>query len=292
MKVAVFGSGGYIGRHLVVRLRRDGAAVVPFSSADPGVFDPVTGLLLDGVILPADTDTVVFLSQSPRFRQMPDEASHLWSVNVLSAMRAAKLARQSGVGRFVYASTGNVYAPSFEAMDESRPLRRDDWYALSKVHAEEALALYNSDMQVLSARIFGVYGPGQTDRLVPNLVQSLRGGNSVTLASRADGVQDDGGLRVSLCFIHDVVDIFAHLVGQGTAGAINIAGPHAVSIGDVAAAIGRLIGRPARFELASQPRRFDLIADVTKLVQLCRPQFTPFETGLRAMLGPQQACQA
>ena len=291
MRVAVFGAAGYIGRHLVARLGSDGATVLPFSSAQDGVFDPISGLLLESFELPVGTDAVIYLSQSPQFRQMPSQASHLWGVNVLSAMRAANLARKVGARRFLYASTGNVYAPSFAPLTENQPLRRDDWYALSKIHAEESLALFHADMHVLSVRIFGVYGPGQVNRLVPNLVQTMRSDLPVTLAGQPGAVLNDGGLRVSLCFIEDLVDIFVRLVRQDTVGVMNIAGPDAVSIRDMAQTIGEYIGRHAQFEPATQPRRFDLIADVTKLVQLCQPQFTPFETGLRAMLGPHQACQ-
>ena len=284
MKVALFGAGGYVGKRLAARLSHDDVQIASYSSREKGAFDSKSGVLQEGVQIPIGTDCLVYLSQSPRYRQMPTEADHVWGVNVVSAIRAANLARQSGVRRFIYASTGNVYAPSFSPLSEECALRRDDWYALSKIHAEEGLALFRNDMSMLSARIFGVYGPGQTDKLVPSLVAAIRAKVPIKLAPNPTDINDTDGLRVSLCYIDDVVEIFSRLVSLDTAGAINIAGPRVLSIRDMAEAIGRHIVQSPSFEVASQPRPFDLIADITSLVQVCQPQFTSFDDGLRAAL--------
>lgn len=284
MKVVLFGAAGYIGKRLLTSLLLNGVDVVPYSSQTAGIFNMESGVLDEAVRISTGTDCVVYLSQSPRYRELPEESSHLWGVNVVSAFRAASLARQSGAKRFIYASTGNVYQPSFDLLNEDSALRRDDWYALSKVHAEEGLALFGGDMSVLSTRIFGVYGPNQADRLVPNLVNAMRAGMPIKLASRADGKNDKGGLRVSLCYVDDAVRIFSQLVCSDATGALNIAGPEVLSIRDMVDAIGGHIGRSPRFEVASQPRPLDLMADITKLVQVCQPQFTSFDDGLRAAL--------
>ena len=66
MKVAVFGSGGYIGQRLVARLVLNGAEVVSYSSGEGDLFDPSSGVLRDSVEVPVGTACVVYLSQSPR----------------------------------------------------------------------------------------------------------------------------------------------------------------------------------------------------------------------------------
>ena len=125
MRVAIFGSGGYVGQRLVERLSREGVETIPYSSGAPGTFDPSSGVICEDIRIPAGTDCVVYLSQSPRYREMPAGSGHLWGVNVLSAIRVANLARQAGARRFVHASTGNVYEPSFSPLSESCALRRD-----------------------------------------------------------------------------------------------------------------------------------------------------------------------
>jgi nucleoside-diphosphate-sugar epimerase len=59
--------------------------------------------------------------------------------------------------------------PVFVPIRKQTPLYRDEWYPLSKLHAEEALSLYRRYMDVIIVRPFGIYGPGQKDWLVPNL---------------------------------------------------------------------------------------------------------------------------
>lgn len=248
------------------------------------MFDPASGILNDEFNLPADTECVVYLAQSPYYRQMTEKVAHLWGVNVVSAMKVAELARRAGVRRFIYASTGNVYSPSFSPLSEENPVRRDDWYALSKLHAEEALVLFKNDMSVTAVRIFGVYGLGQTNKLVPNLVQSIRSGVPIKLAPNPYDNEDADGLRMSLCYIDDVVEIFTQLVAREGSDVINVAGSEVLSIRSIALAIGVQLGISPQFEIASQPRAFDLVADVTKLTGMFDPKFTPFVEGIRRTL--------
>ena len=284
MKIVIFGAGGYIGQHISEKFQKIGLDVIRYSSAEGEIFDPKTGLLADSVNIPAGTDGVIYLSQSPFYRQMPERADHLWGVNVVSAMKVAELARRAGVNRFIYASTGNVYSPRFSPLREDCPIRRDDWYALSKVHAEEGLSLYKKDMSITIARIFGVYGPGQTDKLVPNLIRSIRSGVPIKLSPKPGDDKEGGGLRVSLCYIDDVVEIFSHLVCQAAPELFNVAGSEVLSIRDIAQFVGTEIGISLKFEIGSQPREFDLIADVTRLVEIVNPKFTPFAEGIQRVL--------
>ena len=117
---------------------------------------------------------VYYLAQSPRYRQTPEQSAHLFAVNCVAATQAAEAARRAGVNRFIYASTGNVYQSSFLPLAETAPVRRDNWYALSKVMGEDALALYRPYLDITIARIFGVYGPQQTDKLVPMIAERIK----------------------------------------------------------------------------------------------------------------------
>lgn len=248
------------------------------------MFEPTSGVLNNEFEFPRGIECVVYLAQSPYYRPMDKNAGHLWGVNAVSAIKVAELARRSGAKRFIYASTGNVYSPSFFPIREDSLVRRDDWYALSKLHAEEALALFKNDMSVTAARIFGVYGPGQTDKLVPNLVQSIRSGVSIKLAPNPYDNEDDDGLRISLCYIEDVVDIFTQLITREDPEVINVAGAEVLNIRSIALAIGARLGISPQFEIGNQPRAFDLVADVTKLIGMFDPEFTPFVEGIRRTL--------
>ncbi len=280
MKVLVVGSRGYMGRHLVAGLVARGVDAIGVSSSDGSGVNPESGLLSDQFSVPPGTRAVVYMAQSPRYRQVPEHASHVLAVNTLSAVRAATAARTAGVERFIYVSTGNVYAPTFAPIPETGPVRRDGWYLLSKLHGEEALALFRPEMEIIVVRPFGVYGPAQTGRLVPNLLASVKGRRAITLQPRADVADDQDGLRISLCYIDDATEILVRLAQKGGPACLNLASSEALSIRGLAEAIGHVTGRSPIFQMSSTARDSDLIADTSLLVGTLAPKFTSLRDGL------------
>ncbi len=281
MKVAIVGSGGFIGSHLNKFLQSEGIQVLGVSSADGTGIVPGTGILPDDFSIVPETDVIVYLAQSPYYNMLPEKFSHLVNVNVLSAVKIAELAHRAKVRRFIYASTGNVYEPSFTPFSESSSLRRDDWYSLSKIHAEELLSLYKNDMDLVIIRIFGVYGPGQTDKLVPKLLNSVMQDKEIFIEKNPENPSDLGGLKISLCYIDDIVEIMSNMIKKGGASIINIAGNKAASLRQMANVMGQFLGKKPVLTVADRYRRGDLIADISLLKSILNPQFTSLESGLK-----------
>ena len=283
MTVAIVGAGGYLGVRLQRALDAAGIQTLAISSAAGG-FDLGSGIIAVPAAA-ARVSAVVYLSQSPHYRDVPARAAHLWGVNVVSALAAAEWARHAGAARFIYASTGNVYEPSFVPLAEEAPLRRDDWYALSKVHAEEALALYGDSLAVTRVRLFGIYGPDQPDKLVTNLARSVRDRRPIRLQVHPADRDDSGGVRLSLSYVDDVVDVLRHLALEGGPHALNVAGPDVRSVREIATGIGAWLGIDPLFEAELRPRRGDLVADRTRLCRVWTRPFRSFDVGLRLALG-------
>lgn len=282
MSALVVGAGGFVGRRLCAELARTRVRVAAASSQAGTGLDPASGALRPDFAIPEGTSVVYYLAASPAHRGGADTAAHVFAVNALGAVAVASRAAAVGVRRFVYASTGNVYAPSFAPLPESAPVRRDDWYALSKVHAEEALALFRPKMEIVIARLFGVYGPGQSGRLVPNLVESVRLGRTVTVQRNPRDPNDVGGLRISLCHVDDVAAIMARLGVEGGPPCVNVASDEVVSVRRIAETAGALLGREPVIATTDAPRAFDLVADTTLLARTLRHSFVPFAAGLEA----------
>lgn len=284
MKVSIIGCHGYMGSHLRATLSEQGIEVVGFSSTDGSGVDPESGLFGNSFTLPPGVNTVVYMAQSPRYRAVPDQASHVMAVNTLSAVRAAIVARASNATRFIYISTGTVYAPTFSPILEHSPVRRDNWYSLSKLHAEEGLALLSRDMEVIVVRPFGVYGPKQTGRLVPNLVRSIRSGTPINLQANPKNVSDRDGLKISLCFIDDAIDIIQRLVLHGGPSFLNLAGDEQLSIRDMAIKIGEQLGINPKFEFSEHARDTNLVADISELRKFFTQDFIRFDEGINRVL--------
>lgn len=283
MTTLVIGSTGYMSRHLMAGLAATGLPAAGVSSSDGTGIHPETGLLPQTFEVPTGTSAVVYMAQSPRYRE-PDQAGNVLAVNVLSAVQAAVAARKAGVRRFIYVSTGTVYAPSFEPLGENAPLLGADWYSLSKIHGEQAVQLFRADMDVHVVRPFGVYGPGQTGRLVPNLMASIREGRSITLQGRRDDPNDADGLRISLCHVDDATRVLIDLVIHGGPAYLNLAGEQAASIRMLSTLLGELLGQSPVLAPAAAFRNFDLVADIGLLRQTQRMVFTPLRQGLATLV--------
>ncbi|MCC5635735.1 NAD(P)-dependent oxidoreductase [Nostoc sp. CHAB 5844] len=281
MKVLIVGSKGFIGKYLFNHLKLLGADVYGISSTDDNGINLETGILSEQFSISPGTDAVVYLAQSPYYRQVPEKAAHLLNVNVVSAVKVAEIARKAKVQRFIYTSTGNVYAPSFQSLVETSPLKRDNWYSFSKICAEEALALFRNDMDITITRLFGVYGPGQTDKLIPRLVNTVLQGNKVFIERNENDISDLDGLKLSVIYIYDLVEILTQILKKSpNYYFINIASQEVINLRKIINSIAILTQKQVNIELTDKIRYFDLIADITLLKQTFNPVFTPFNVGI------------
>jgi nucleoside-diphosphate-sugar epimerase len=282
MRCVIIGAAGFIGRRLRKTLDDEGHEVI-------GLDLPELDVTRDAPAIPTGTDVIWYLAQSPAYRTFPQGAGDLFAVNVTGAVRAAEVAAVAGVRAFLYASTGTVYAPGFEPMDETRPVCRGQAYAQSKLAAEDALGLLDDavdGMTVVCPRLFGVFGPGQRGMLVPAIVDRVRDGRPVTIERHPHDVTDEDGLRISLTYVDDVV---SGMIAVGQAGAdgaklprvLNVAASSPISIRSLAVTIGDAVGNAPEFETLNRARPSDYVADVTLLRSLVEWRDTPFDQAVR-----------
>jgi nucleoside-diphosphate-sugar epimerase len=288
MKCAVFGAGGFIGRHLAMALRGAGHSVKAYdlNASQPGTEAEVARLdvLRDEIDL-RDVNAVFYLSQSPHYRDFPRQAGDLFGVNVVGALRVAEAALDAGAHTLFYASTGSVYAPSFAPMAEDAAVRRNDAYALSKLTAEDALRLLRPRLQTVCMRFFGVFGSTQTTMLVPTIASRVRDGQIITLQPGPTG-DEAVGLHIALTHVDDVTRVCSSLLrltaeNRAIPPILNVAHPHATGLRELGSELGSILGKEPRFEVAANARTSDFRADVTLLRSLVPIEFTPLREALR-----------
>lgn len=260
MRVLVTGAGGFVGRHLVPRLASEHDVVALVRRAPDStprgvriIEADLTGPELDAV-LPRSVDVLVHLAQA--YLAFPDHAGEIFAVNAGSTQRLADWARNTGVRRFILASSGSVYAPASRPIREDDPTRPLSFHPATKLIAEQVLAYYEDAMDVVRLRLFAPYGAGQTDRMIPRLIGTIGGGRPVRLSR-------GGEPRLSPIHVDDLVEVFSQSVAGAGAPLVNIAGPRAVSVAEIADIIGIALGRTPVLEAHDVDPAGDLVADTT-----------------------------
>jgi UDP-glucose 4-epimerase len=257
LRILVTGATGFVGRTLVPLLLARGHAVVAVGRRGPVVEDGLQWREADLTspdwerVLPETADAVVALAQSRRYREFPEGARDVFTVNVDAVSRLLDWARRTGVGRFVLGSSGNVYGPAAPSpVSEDTPLDPGDHYARTRVMAEGLLRSYAPPLRGVAIRFFTIYGPGQTGMLVPDIISRVRDGRPVVLAGGT-------GPRLSPLFVEDAAAALTALVETEASGfsVYDSAGPTIVTLRDLATIIGEVLGRAPVFEDASGTAR-------------------------------------
>ena len=208
------------------------------------------------------------------------------AANVTGNLNLLELCRESGIGRFVLASTSSLYGshnsrPYREDADTDTPLSP---YAASKKAAEAMShsyhALHGFDVTVL--RFFTVYGPaGRPDMSLFRFVQWISEGREVV-------VFGDGSQQRDFTYVDDVANgVVAALTAGSGYQVINLGSDRPIVLNDAIRLIEELVGRKA--SVRHEPRHPADVdatwADISRARSLLgwQPE-TDFTTGVAALV--------
>jgi nucleoside-diphosphate-sugar epimerase len=306
-KVLVTGGAGFIGSALVRRLAGQGTRVRVLDDGSRGrprrladlesAVELVSGDIRDRAVVDRACDGVdavwhlAAVNGTEFFYSKPEL---VLDVGVLGIHNVIAAAIAHGVGELFVASSSEVYqTPPRVPTDETVPLSIPDplnprySYAGSKLISELLALNYGRDhfRRVVVFRPHNVYGPDMGfEHVIPQL--SLRVRDLARSAPRGTlrlPIQGDGGDTRAFVHIDDAIDALLCLAQRGKHREIYHVGTDVETrIGDLAVAIGRVLGREVEIVAGPTPagstrRR---CPDISKLRSLGFSPRIPLEDGL------------
>ena len=297
----ITGGAGFIGSNLAQALVRDGERVRVFDDFSSGTRENLAPVrdrveivesdLRDYAAVKRAMQGVTYVAHQGALRSVErsvDDPLSSDEVNVHGTMHVLMAARDTpGVRRVVYASSSSVYGdnPTLPKVEDQTPAPVSP-YAVSKLAAELYCRVFSRlyGVETVSLRYFNVFGPYQSPEsryaaVIPLFMRAA-------LAGTALEIHGDGEQSRDFTYIDNVV--LANrlaLTTPGVAGEVfNVACGERHSLLDIAAALGRLVGRelPRRHV---DPRRGDVRHTQASIDRIqTKLRFHPtvgFEDGLR-----------
>jgi UDP-glucose 4-epimerase len=299
-RILVTGGAGFIGSELVRQLATQGSQVVVVDNLVNGRRENLAGLPADRVRL-----AVVDVREGQRMAELlagVDKVFHLaclgvrhsihspqenHDVNATATLQLLVAARASGVRRFVYVSTSEVYGTArWAPMTEEHPTYPNTVYGASKLAGECYTRAFSETYgyPTVVVRPFNTYGPrchheGDSGEVIPKFL--LR-----CLAGRPMVIFGDGTQTRDFTFVEDTARgiLLAGMADTAVGRTINLGSGHEIAITDLARAVAAVAGRPDAAVVHEIPRPGDVLrlyADTTQARELLgfRPQ-VGFEEGL------------
>lgn len=266
--ILVTGAGGFIGHHLVKRLKAGGNYVIGVDLKYPEYEQTAADQFhlwdlreLNSCIgasygadevynLAADMGGIGYIT------------SHLADIarnNILINVNMLEAARKNGVKKYLYTSSACVYAHDKQTDTDVTPLKEEDaypampepGYGWEKLFSEEMCKYYQKDygMDIKIVRFHNVYGPlgtydGGKEKSPAALCRKIAKANS----GDALEIWGDGQQTRSYLYVDDCIEGLIRIMNSGYNGPLNLGTEELVNIDGLADNIARIAGKWLVFE--------------------------------------------
>jgi GDP-4-dehydro-6-deoxy-D-mannose reductase len=165
--ILITGSGGFVGPHLMARLRRDH----PDASLHAMAADITNSAAIAEEVRTLRPDACIHMAAISAVAQASRAPEQAWNVNLLGTLNLASAVKAHAPEcLFVFTSSAEIYGHSFrtgQPLNENAVPAPLNTYAATKAAADLALgALSAEGLRCVRLRSFNHTGPGQSDAFV------------------------------------------------------------------------------------------------------------------------------
>ena len=254
MKVIVTGGAGFIGSNLVDALVERGDEVVVIDNLSTGRRENLNPHIkfyetsigdpgLEDIFEKEKPDIVCHHAAQIDLRRSVNEPLFDAEVNILGSLNVIVNSIRSGVGKFVYASTGGAIfgEPQYLPVDEKHPINPVSQYGVSKHTVEHYLHLYalQGELNYVALRYPNVYGSRQNPFGEAGVIAIFAGqmlhGEQPTIFGPGDKTRD-------YTHVSDIVEANILAIEEGRNLICNIGTGVETSDQDIFDAIARALG--------------------------------------------------
>ncbi|HTU42213.1 MAG TPA: NAD-dependent epimerase/dehydratase family protein [Candidatus Aquilonibacter sp.] len=263
-RILVTGAGGFIGHHLVKRLKKDGywvrGADIKYPEYEDSAADQFEILDLrkyENCLLATrgGVDEVYNLAADMGgIGYITAYHADISRNNILINAQMLEASRQNGVGRFLFSSSACVYNQAKQKDPDVKPLREEDaypadpepGYGWEKLFAEELCHYYYKDygMETRIVRFHNVYGPLGTyeggKEKAPAAIS-----RKVALARVSDEIEvwGDGEQTRSFMYVDDCVEGLTRIMASDYRDALNLGTDELITINGLVDLVAKIAGK-------------------------------------------------
>jgi len=274
--VLVVGGAGYIGSHMVRRLRESGTPHIVFDNFELGhraavkdspIFegdlrDPRS---IDSVFeTHPEIDSVLHFGAYTLVGESVTQPEKYWRNNVVAVLNLLEAMRTRGIDRFVFSSTCATFGiPVRVPIDESHPQNPINPYGETKLAVERILSNYSAayGLRSVSLRYFNACGAhpsgeiGEDHRpevhLIPNAIFAAIGQTGPLNVFGSDYPTPDGTCVRDYIHVEDLVDAHTmaldHLADGGESRCYNLGNGRGFSVREVIEFVSQVVGQAVPF---------------------------------------------
>jgi UDP-glucuronate 4-epimerase len=293
MNILVTGGAGFIGSHVTEALLKRGETVTVLDDFndfyDPALkrrnaaaFPKVIEADIRGKLPSENFDAIIHLAARAGVRPSLAQPKLYSDVNIAGTQNLLEFARETGVRKFVFASSSSVYG-----VNQKVPFSEDDPifkpispYAATKLAGEALCHVYHHlyGLDIVCLRFFTVYGPRQRpDLAIRKFTQAIVAGKPIEFFG-------DGSTRRDYTYIDDILQgVLAALDRPFGYEVINLGESRTVELRELVSLIEKATGQKAKLnQQPLQPGDVPVtFADITKAKRLLdyNPR-VPIEDGI------------